>query len=261
MCRRLIYRLIYKVFFVIFVHYNENLEEFVKIYGYREKVIPIPHGNEDFFLRNIESEKELHAIGSKLGVPRDAKVILFFGSIANYKGIEYLLEAFQRVNKALPEAFLIVAGYPEDSVDVDLLRHSANSLGIDRALCFYLKYVEGDEVALLFHLASVVVFPYIKIYQSGALQLAYSFGKPVVATDLGGFREVVENGRSGLLVPPADAPGLAEAILKLLKDSALARRCGQRGRELSLTRYSWSHVAQRIHEAYVQAEIRTEAIS
>jgi glycosyltransferase involved in cell wall biosynthesis len=84
------------------------------------------------------------------------------------------------------------------------------------------------------------------IYQSGALQVAYSFGKPVVATNVGGLSEAVEDGETGLLVPPRDHEKLGEALIALLNDEARARRMGARAKELSETAYSWDGIARQV---------------
>ena len=93
-------------------------------------------------------------------------------------------------------------------------------------------------------MARVAVFPYRSIDQSGALQVAYTFGVPAVATAVGGLPEAVEHGASGLVVPPGDPAALASALATLLADSSLAARYGARARELSETRYSWREVGR-----------------
>src|SRR5512146_668340 len=81
-----------------------------------------------------------------------------------------------------------------------------------------------EQRAELFRNASVVVLPYIEASQSGVVPLAYQYGKPVVATHVGGLPEAVENGRTGLVVPPRDERALASAILRLLGDAELRQR-------------------------------------
>ncbi len=99
-------------------------------------------------------------------------------------------------------------------------------------------------------LATVGVYPYRSSTQSGALQVAYTFGRPVVATIMGGLPEAVEHGRSGFLVPPESPSALAQGILKLVNNRELARVMGEYARHLSESRFSWRTVSQRILQVY-----------
>ena len=101
-------------------------------------------------------------------------------------------------------------------------------------------------------LATVAVYPYRSSTQSGALQVAYTFGRPVVATNVGGLPEAVEQGRSGFLVPANSPPELAQGILKLVTNHELAKVMGEYARHLSETRFSWRSVARQILKAYDQ---------
>jgi glycosyltransferase involved in cell wall biosynthesis len=96
----------------------------------------------------------------------------------------------------------------------------------------------------------VAVYPYNMITQSGAMQLAYAFGKPVVATRVGGLPDVVDEGKNGLLVPPQDPPALAEAINKILTDSEMKQCMGQHSKMLAETRYSWRLVAGKMKSVF-----------
>ena len=101
-------------------------------------------------------------------------------------------------------------------------------------------------------LATVAVYPYRSSTQSGALQVAYTFGRPVVAANVGGLPEAVEHGRSGFLVPVQSPPELAEGILKLVTNHDLAKVMGKYSRHLSETRFSWKTVARQIINVYNQ---------
>ncbi|HMB23634.1 MAG TPA: glycosyltransferase family 4 protein, partial [Anaerolineales bacterium] len=90
--------------------------------------------------------------------------------------------------------------------------------------------------------------------QSGALQVAYTFGRPVVATQVGGLPEAVEHGRSGFLVPPNSPSELADGILKLVLNPELARVMGEYARHLSRTRFGWRTIAGQIIKVYAQLE-------
>jgi glycosyltransferase involved in cell wall biosynthesis len=112
------------------------------------------------------------------------------------------------------------------------------------------RYIPLEEVGALMGLATVAVYPYRSSTQSGALQVAYTFGRPVVATTVGGLPEAVEPGRSGFLVPAESPQDLAEAIQKLVNNYELAKIMGEYARHLSETRFSWRSVARQIVKVY-----------
>ncbi|HEX8472995.1 MAG TPA: glycosyltransferase [Pyrinomonadaceae bacterium] len=267
---RAAFRRIYSCFSDIFVHSEVNRREFLRLYGGdASRVHVIPHGNERVFIGDemkadesagrsaqepqSKQDAQREQIELLRSVPERVPVVLFFGTLTKYKGLEYLIDAFAGVKRAVPASHLIIAGYPNPDVDIEFLQTRARELGIADAVTFHLQYVPLEDVAALFERAHVVVFPYLMIYQSGALQVAYSFGKPVVATDVGGLSEAVKHDETGLLVPPRDAAKLSEALIALLNDEPRARRMGAHARELSETIYSWDGIARRVMVA-----LRTE---
>jgi glycosyltransferase involved in cell wall biosynthesis len=248
---RAVFRRVYSCFDAVFVHSEVNRREFVRLYGGAPgRVHVIPHGNEGMFVGGEVDGGEGGTLARELGLKGGAPTALFFGTLTKYKGVEYLIDAFAVVRRRLPDAQLVVAGFPNPDVDVGALRERAGRLGLTDAVKFYLRYVPVEEVAGLFAASDVVVFPYLMIYQSGALQVAYSFAKPVVATDVGGLSEAVVHGETGLLVPPRDAEALGEAVAALLSDPVRARAMGGRGRELSETEYSWDGIAREVKAVY-----------
>ncbi len=257
---RAAFRRIYSCFSDIFVHSEVNRREFLRLYGGAPgRVHVIPHGNERMFVGdetkdggtgNLSEQSKQDDQSDLLGsVPPSVPVVLFFGTLTKYKGVEYLIDAFAGVQRVVPASRLVIAGYPNPDVDVEALQTRARDLGVADSVIFHLQYVPIEAVAALFERASVVVFPYLMIYQSGALQVAYSFGKPVVATDVGGLSEAVRHNETGLLVPPRDSAKLGEALIALLQDEPRARQMGARARELSETIYSWEGIARQVASA------------
>jgi glycosyltransferase involved in cell wall biosynthesis len=132
-----------------------------------------------------------------LGIEDGDKTILFFGSIRPYKGLEYLVEAFCDRAREHPEYRLIIAGEPKNNSDRYLseLQGSLNSEP-ELKVIQRIHHVPDEEAELYFKAADVLVLPYTHIFQSGVLFLAYSFGLPVIAADVGSFHEdVMEAGR------------------------------------------------------------------
>ncbi len=142
----------------------------------------------------------------------DPHNILFFGRISPYKGIEYLCEAMKIVHEQIPDASLTIAGGGNMYFDIEPYK----KLGYIEVRNYY---VDMTELAGLLSRCAVSVCPYTDATQSGVIMTSYSLGKPVVATNVGGLPEMIEEGKTGYLVPPKDSRRLADAIIKILKDN------------------------------------------
>jgi glycosyltransferase involved in cell wall biosynthesis len=180
-------------------------------------VLVIPHGSEP-------GVREENTVVQPVG--ETDPVVLFFGVWSKYKGIEVLMDAFATVRAEMPDARLVLAGAPGGDIDLQAILEQARRIGNVDARP---GYVAMEEVAPLLNSARVVATPYIRATQSGVAHLAYSFGRPVVASAIGDLPEVIQDGVTGLLVPAEDAGALAAAILRLLSDPALAAKLGEAG--------------------------------
>lgn len=140
---------------------------------------------------------------------------LFFGRVIKYKGIEVLLSAMDGVVQCSPNAILVIAGDGDVAPYKKLLeRHKLN---ID----LHLKWIEDSEVQNYFKDIDFVVVPYTHASQSGVIPLAYAFGKPVIATKIGGLPEQVEEGKTGLLIAAGSGEQLSDCICQLLSSPDL----------------------------------------
>jgi glycosyltransferase involved in cell wall biosynthesis len=156
------------------------------------------------------------AIGSELRVQpifEEDHLILFFGRIWPYKGLEYLIRAEPFISSRVPDVKFVIAGEGED-----FSRYRALMVHPERFVV-HNEFVSNEKRAELFARAAIVVLPYIEASQSGVVPVAYSFSKPVVATTVGGLPEVVEDGRTGYLVPPGDELALADAVETLTHEA------------------------------------------
>jgi glycosyltransferase involved in cell wall biosynthesis len=247
-----LYRWVYESFSLLFFHSNNNKERFSTIFNVDPaRFYLIPHGNESMFqnigdARSI-SEMELRA---RYNVNSSAPVVLFFGNLMPSKGIPDLLEAFKLVLMNNAQSQLIIAGKPTKHIDLHALKQLAGKLGIDNSTTFDSRYIPIEDVAPLMKMASVVVYPYLNSTQSGSLQVAYTFGRPVIATNVGGLPDVVDDGKSGFLVNPGDPEQLANAITKFMNNPDLTHIMGTYAKNLSETQFSWNHVAEIILDAY-----------
>ena len=194
----------------------------------------IAQGNESDWAGPIVAKETARAA---LGLPMDAPLVLSFGMIKPYKRLDMLLAAFPRVLDRVPTAHLLVVGRPAEPFA--RYRQLIDRLGLADRVIRRLRYVSEEEKAQYFCAADVVALPYTDADFSGVLLAAYAFGRPVVATDTGGLREIVEDGGTGYLVPPSDRRALADAIARILANPELGARLGERARDVALTRHAW----------------------
>jgi glycosyltransferase involved in cell wall biosynthesis len=150
----------------------------------------------------------------RLSLDAERPVALFFGFVRPYKGLRYLLEAMPVVLEQVDVQLLVVGEFWEDKqAYLDLIAQ----LDIERSLTIVDRYVPNEELGLYFGAADVVVLPYLSVTQSAVVQLAYGFGKPVIATEVGDLPEVIDHERTGLIVPPGDPAALAGALQRFLR--------------------------------------------
>ena len=242
-------RAAYSNFSAIFFHASEYRNRFLQIYPN----IPIshthiiPHGNSRWLLDVPARSKD--SLRRQYGLKKGERIVLFFGLLAPSKGVEVLIDAFAIASHNC-SAKLLIAGYPTKHINLSELQERARSRSITDRVIFDPRYIPLDEIRPLMELSSVAVYPYHSSTQSGALQAAYIFGRPVIATAVGGLPEAVENGRSGFLVSPGSSQELAETLIAVINNPELARQMGEHARHLAYTRFSWQTIAGQIIVVY-----------
>ncbi|MBI2951818.1 glycosyltransferase family 4 protein [bacterium] len=216
---------------------------------------------------------DVDRFSGKNGHPRggDARRLLFVGRISPEKGVHVLLDAFQKVVARCPQARLEVVG-PQGAAPIEFIVGLADDPRVSGLASFY----RGDYFSLLqsrlssdamgrvsfkgqvahsrlsdhYRNADVLINPSLSEAFGMSLVEAMATGIPAVATRVGGVPEVVEDGKTGLLVEPGDASALAGAILRLLDDEGLRRSMGEAARRRAVERYSWEAVADRLWRHY-----------
>lgn len=185
---------------------------------------------------------------ARLGLPADVPIALFFGAIKPYKRLDFALRAFRMLLDCLPSARLLIAGRPDGPFAPN--QALIDRLGLGERVITRLGYVPEDEVALYFSAADALALPYTDADFSGVVLAAYTFGRPVVATETGGLHQVIEDGASGLITPPDDVAAFADGLGRVLGDRELAARLGARAHELALTKFDWSIGATELVQVY-----------
>lgn len=146
----------------------------------------------------------------QLGIMEDNKVLLFFGFVREYKGLKYLIRAMPRIIAKDSSVRLIIAGDFGDNKDeyLSLIKKS----GVSNRITLICGYIPDKEVEYYFSASDIVVLPYESATQSGIVQVAYSFEKPVIVTAVGGLPDAVIDGKTGFVVPPCDPVSIADAV-------------------------------------------------
>ena len=175
----------------------------------------------------------------ELGVPEGVPVLLFFGFVRPYKGLEYLIQALPRIRERLP-VHLIVAG--EFWSSREFYERFAQEFGVLPQISFVDRYLPDEELQPFFELADVVVLPYVSATQSAVVPLAFGFNKPVITTRVGGLAEVVRDGVNGLIVPPQDEVALADAVIRFLTTEVGEHIRNQMAAGGASVGYSWEEL-------------------
>jgi glycosyltransferase involved in cell wall biosynthesis len=199
----------------------------------------VPHPIHEIFGSPIPQTESRQ----KLGIPVDRPTILFFGYIRPYKGLMTLLDSLPLVASEMDFTALIAGEFYEDERPY---REKIRSLGLGDRIRLIPEYVPVEDVALYFSAADVVVLPYLSATQSGIVQIAYKFDKPVIATNVGGLPEVVIHQQTGLIVPPNDPMALAKAIIEFFHEGQISEYVPNIREEKK--KYSWERMVQAIEE-------------
>jgi len=201
----------------------------------------IPHPTYNAFKQEEISREDAR---NRLALPARANVMLFFGFVREYKGLMHLIEALPAIRKRLPDAKLLVVGDFFDDKQKYLRR--IEELGVASMAVMYDGYIPDREVGMYFSAADLVVLPYESASQSGIVQIAYAFGKPVVVTSVGGLPEVVEDNRTGFVVPPKDPTALAEAVVRYFEQNKEREFSAEIKKEQE--RFSWKRMVDAIED-------------
>jgi len=235
----------------IFVHTRKMKEELVDEFDVQaEKITIIPYGiNNAVPFTGLSSEEAKR----RLGLRSNEKVILYFGAIKQYKGLEYLVAAFQKIAPR-GDYRLIIAGEQKKG-------HEGYWRSIQQAIegdpsrqrvLQAIEFIPDDETETYFKAADVAALSYVDIFQSGILFMAYNYGLPVIATDVGSFSEDVIEEKTGFICKPRDADDLARTIERYF-ESDLYRELDHRRREIrdnALSMHSWSTVGRMTRDVY-----------
>ena len=237
-------RIQYRLCDRIFVHTNKMRAELISDFGVSEnRIVLIPFGINNAVPRTNLTKEQAR---QQLGLRQQDKVILFFGNIAPYKGVHYLLDAFDTIADQVSSSRLVIAGRPKGPENYwKHIQSALQSKSWRDRVVQKVAFIPDEDIEIYFKAADVSVLPYVHIFQSGVLFLAYSFGLPVIATDVGSLKEGIVEGETGLICEPRNAAALARTIQKYFQSDLYLQLESRRHEILRVANkeHSWSDVA------------------
>lgn len=235
----------------LFVHTEQMKAELQEEFGVEASSITvIPFGiNNDVPNTNLTYEEARR----RLGMAANDRIILFFGNVAPYKGLELLVNAFHQVSVKDERIRLLIAGRVKNCEEYwQGINKMIEGDVIAGRVRLRVEYIPDSETEVYFKSADLLVLPYRHVYQSGVLFLGYSFGLPTVAADVGALKEEIIEGETGFVCRPEDPDDLARAIEKYFSSDLYKDLKNRRARiqEYAREAHSWEVVAQLTKDVY-----------
>jgi glycosyltransferase involved in cell wall biosynthesis len=251
LANRLTLRMQYRLADHLFVHTEKMKAELTDDFGVSpSKISVIPFGINNTVPATSMTGAEARR---RLGLGSHEKVLLFFGSIAPYKGLEYLVAACQISMPRHSDYRLVVAGSPKGDKRYwsGIYEQILGNLNPDQ-VTLKIEFVPDEDTETYFKAADVLVLPYRRIFQSGVLFLGYSFGLPVLAADVGSLKDDIVQGVTGLVFHPEDSTDLARAIDQFFSSDMFEAGSSRRTaiQEYANAKYSWDTVGTMTRNAY-----------
>ena len=205
-----------------------------------DRVHVIPHGAFDYLV-NLEDPQPLPP--ELKGA--DGPVILFFGLLRPYKGLDVLIEAFGQIDPDIGAELWIVGNARMDLTELHVAAEK-----VPGRVRWLPRFIGDNEIPAIMRRADVLTLPYRDAEQSGVLYTGLAFGKPMVLSDVGGFAEVVEKYEAAELVPSEDSESLAASLSRLVGDDAARSALAEKAVAAGTGPFSWSAIAGRTIDLY-----------
>jgi glycosyltransferase involved in cell wall biosynthesis len=250
---RLTLRSQYRLADHIFVHTEKMKHEMQEQFGVNTtRITVVPFG-----INNTAPNTHLTSADAKrrLGMSENEKTLLFFGRITPYKGLEYLVAASRQILAEHKDYRVIIAGKPEACEEYwNTLQDELRQLVKQGRVLLHPDFIPDDEIEIYFKAADALVLPYREIYQSGVLFLAYSFGLPVLAADVGSLKDDIVEGETGFVFRAQDETDLARTIKQYFASDLYANLNDRRAgiRKYASEHHSWDVVAEATMRVYAQ---------
>ena len=236
-------------------HTRETRDRMIAEFGVDpRKLWVIPHGPLFYDYESVEKQEAKR----RLGFSPEHFVVLYQGLVRRYKGLDFLLVAWNELRRKQPKARLLIAGRGEDA-DMEMVRAKVQALGLESSVRLDLRYITSEELPIYYQAADIAVYPHREITQSGALMTGIAFRKPIVATNLTGFREALEDYASAVFVEYGDVKRLAELLEQVIGNLAKAESlASSSSTQDSLT--TWRIIAQQTRSCYEKVLLPTKSL-
>jgi glycosyltransferase involved in cell wall biosynthesis len=198
----------------------------------------VPHPVYDIFPPPVAKAAARRSLGIS-----EKRAVLFFGYIRRYKGLGVLIEAMPEILRRVPLRLVVCGEFYEGRGET---LERIRALGLEGRVTIEDRFIPNEAVAGYFCAADAVVLPYLSATQSGIVQVAYHYNRPVIATSAGGLPETVVHGRTGYIVPPDDAGALADAVVRFYREKREAPFA--RNIRSEKKKYSWENMARAVEK-------------
>jgi len=206
---------------IIIVHSKSDEEKLKEINIKKIKIYRIPLISFNFLL-NKKENFETKSLKEKLNIDKETNVLLQFGIVRPYKGLEFSIKATKILLEKGYKVKLLIVG--ENWINKKEIEDLIELLNLKNNVIWIEKFVPDEEINLYFNIADIALFPYLSASQSGSAQIAFASGIPVVASKVGGFKDLIKDKKNGIFCEPEDEYSLARGIEALLKDESLKQK-------------------------------------
>jgi len=229
-------------------HYLKD--EIIQLYDISGSKIEVAYNGVDMSI--FKKVRDVQKLKKKLGIG-DKKIILYVGHFGFRKGILYLIEALPKILKEEPDAFLLCVGGTPEWLRTDIYWRVLTQKLKDADLMTHVKLVgqvPHQQLPAYYSMADVFAFPSLYESMGKVIIEAMACETPIVASRVGGIREIIREGENGILIEPKNVIDLQKAILTIFQDSQLARKFSHNGRKTVESRFTWEHTVMQISMAY-----------
>lgn len=242
----ILYKKMFDSYDNIVAHAECNKKDIINFFNIDDKKINvIPHGNY-FFINDFNEYVERNTAIIKLGLNPNNFYLLFFGYIRDYKGLDILINSLKFLNEDIQ---LIIAGSADDFSRYDSM---IKNLNLKDRVHKFIEYLDFKDFGKYFHASDLVVFPYKNIYQSGAVQMALAFKKPIIVSSVGGLMETIKDQYNGLIFEKNDVNDLAIKINNLYNDNYLRNKVAENGYNDAKIVLDWNKIAEKTSVLYTK---------
>ncbi len=233
------------------VHTHQSKVELTKDFGVEpQKISIIKHGMNNKVSNENLSQQEAR---KRMGIEMDRKVVLFFGNIDYYKGLDLLIEGLEKIATPLAKDItIIIAGNSKSSTYIKDIKAQLDKSSFKNQIITHIQYIQDEDIEKYFMAADCIVLPYRSIYQSGVIFMAYNFGLPILATKVGNFENDIIVGETGFLIDSGEPSSIASAIESYFKSPLYLNLSVNREmiKKWSYDQFSWDKIGMETYKMY-----------